>query len=167
MGALFSWQISALLLTHLGEAVAAVNGTVRLGLERNLSLTTTGSAHRGKILTGAASSVLAGITAGLAALGLVLEAALGIELLLTSGEGELVATLFSYQDLVFVHGLSLSLTRCPNQFAWAIVICDQLTLDTPGIKSPRHFAANALDGVVYRLLGAVYLLCNLSTGEAV
>ena len=126
-----------------------------------------GGADSGEILPGTAGRVLAGVTAGLAPLGLVLEAALGIELLLTSGEGELVATLFTYQDLVFVHGLSLSLTRCPNQFAWAIVICDQLTLDTPGIKSPRQFAANALDGVVYRLLGAVYLLCNLSTGEAV
>ena len=99
------------LLAHLGEAIAAVNRTVRLGLEGNLSLTTAGSAGGGEELTGATGGVLAGIAAGLAALGLVLEAALSVELLLTGSEGELVAALFTGQNLVFVHGISLSLTR--------------------------------------------------------
>ena len=87
---------SALLLTHLGEAVAAVDRTVRLGLEGNLRLAAAGSTHGSEILTGAAGSVLAGITAGLAALGLVLEAALSIELLLAGSEHELFAAFFAH-----------------------------------------------------------------------
>ena len=77
------FRLELALLTHLGEAVAAIDGTVRLGLEGHLGLAAAGSADSGEVLTGATGRVLAGITAGLAALGLVLEAALGIELLLT------------------------------------------------------------------------------------
>ena len=54
-----------------------------------------GGADSGEILTGAAGRVLAGITAGLAPLGLVLEAALSVELLLTGGEHELLAALLA------------------------------------------------------------------------
>ena len=82
-------------LTHLGEAVAAIHGTIGLGLEGNLGLAAAGSTDSGEILTGTAGSVLASVAAGLAALGLVLEAALSIELLLTGGENEFLATLFS------------------------------------------------------------------------
>ena len=45
----------------------------------------------------------AGLTAGLAAGGLVLESLFGIEFLFTSGENELSATVFAYQRFVFVH----------------------------------------------------------------
>ena len=83
------------LLPHLGEALAAVHGTVRLRLERNAGLAAAGGADSGEILTGAAGRVLAGITAGLAPLGLVLEAALSVELLLTGGEHELLAALLA------------------------------------------------------------------------
>ena len=86
----------SLLVAHLGEALAAVDRTIRLGLEGNASLAAASSADSGEILTGTASSVLASVTAGLAALGLVLEAALSVELLLTGGEHELVAALFSH-----------------------------------------------------------------------
>lgn len=79
------------LLTHLGEALAAIDRTVRLGLKGNLGLAAAGSANSGEVLAGTAGSVLASVTAGLAALGFVLEAALSIELLLTSGEHELLA----------------------------------------------------------------------------
>jgi len=93
----------ALLLAHLVEALAAVNRTVGLGLKGDPGLAAAGSAGGSEVLTGATGRVLAGVTAGLAALGLVLEAALRVELLLTGGKGELVAALFAYQDLVFVH----------------------------------------------------------------
>ena len=86
----------SLLLAHLSEALAAVDGTIGLGLEGNTSLAAAGSADSGEVLTGTASSVLASVTAGLAALGLVLEAALSVELLLTSGEHELLAALFAH-----------------------------------------------------------------------
>ena len=98
------FRLKSALLTHLGEAVAAIDRTVRLGLEGHLGLAAAGSADSGEVLTGATGRVLAGVTAGLAALGLVLEAALGIELLLTGGKGKLVDALFADQDLVSVHG---------------------------------------------------------------
>ena len=83
------------LLTHLGEALAAVDRTVGLGLERNLGLAAASCADCGEVLTGATSGVLASVAAGLAALGLVLEAALRVELLLTGSEHELFAALFA------------------------------------------------------------------------
>jgi hypothetical protein len=83
-------------LTHLGEALATINGTIGLGLEGNLCLAAAGGAGGGEILAGAAGSSLAGIAAALAALGLILEAALCIELLLTRGEHKVLATLFAY-----------------------------------------------------------------------
>ena len=83
------------MLTHLGEALAAIDRTVGLGLKGNLGLAAAGCANSGEILAGTAGSVLASVTAGLAALGLVLEAALSIELLLTGGEHELLAALFA------------------------------------------------------------------------
>ena len=82
--------------THLSEALAAENGTVGLGLEGNLGFVAAASAGSGEELTGATGSVLASIAAGLAALGLVLEAALCVEFLLTGGENEFVAALFAH-----------------------------------------------------------------------
>ena len=81
--------------THLSEALAAENGAVRLGLERNLCFATATGAGSGEELTGATGAVLASVTAGLAALGLVLEAALSVEFLLASSENEFIAALFA------------------------------------------------------------------------
>ena len=83
------------ILAHLGKAIAAIHRAIRLGLKRHLGLAAAGSADSGKILTGTAGSVLAGVTAGLAALRLILEATLSIEFLLTGGENELLTTLFA------------------------------------------------------------------------
>ena len=80
---------------HLSEALAAVHGTVSLGLEGHLGLAAAAGAGCGEELTGGTGGVLASVTASLAALGLVLEAALCVELLLTGGEHELVAALLS------------------------------------------------------------------------
>jgi len=85
----------SLLVPHLGEALAAVHGTVRLRLEGHAGFAAAGGADSGEILPGTAGRVLAGVTAGLAPLGLVLEAALGIELLLAGGEHELLAALLA------------------------------------------------------------------------
>ena len=79
--------------THLSEALAAENGTVGLGLEGNLCFATATRAGSSEELTGATGSVLASVTAGLAALGLVLEAALSVESLFAGGEHELIAAL--------------------------------------------------------------------------
>jgi len=83
------------LLAHFSEAVTAINRTVALGLEGHPRFAAAGSANGGKVLAGATGGVLASITASLAALGLVLEAALSIELLLACGEHELVAALLA------------------------------------------------------------------------
>ena len=94
---MFVWLFQQLAVgTHLSEALAAEHGTVGLGLEGNLCFAAATSAGSGEELTGATGVVLAGITASLAALGLVLEAALCVELLLTSGKHELVAALFAH-----------------------------------------------------------------------
>ena len=84
-----------LLSSVLCVALAAEDGTVSLGLEGNLGFATATGADTGEQLTGTTGSILASITACLAALGLVLEAALCVEFLLTGGENEFVAALFA------------------------------------------------------------------------
>ena len=80
---------------HLSEALAAEYGTVGLGLEGNLCLAAATCAGSGEELTGTTGIGLTGVTACLAALGLILEAALCVEFLLTGGENEFVAALFA------------------------------------------------------------------------
>ena len=84
------------LLSHLGKALAAVNRAIGLGLEGNPGLAAAGSAGSGEELTGTTGGVLARVAACLAALGLVLEAALCVELLLTGGKNKFLAALFAY-----------------------------------------------------------------------
>ena len=83
------------LALHASEAIAAVNGTVGLGLKRNLCFAAAVGAGCSEELSGATGSVLAGIAAGLAALGLILEAAFCVEFLFTSGENEFSTTFFA------------------------------------------------------------------------
>jgi len=78
------------LLAHFREALAAVDGAVALRLERHAGLTAAVGADSREVLAGTAGSVLPRIAAGFAALGLVLEPALSVELLLAGGEHELV-----------------------------------------------------------------------------
>lgn len=85
------------------EALAAVYGSVAGGLERNFCFLAASSANGGEHLTLSLGCVLACVTACLASLGLVLEALLCVEFLLTCGEYELVAALFARQCLVLVH----------------------------------------------------------------
>ena len=81
--------------THLGEALAAIDRAVSLRLKGHLGLAAAGGTHSGEVLAGATGSGLAGIAAGLAALGLILEAALCVKFLLTCGEHELLTTFFA------------------------------------------------------------------------
>ena len=69
------------LCLHAGEAIAAVNRAIGLRLERNTRFAAAGSAGSGVILSRATGGVLAGVTAGLAALRLILEATLCVEFL--------------------------------------------------------------------------------------
>lgn len=82
-------------LSHLGKALTAVHRTIGLGLKGDAGFPATGSAGGSEELSGGTGCVLASVTAGLATLGLVLEASLSVEFLLTGGKNELVAALFA------------------------------------------------------------------------
>ena len=89
-------RCSGLAFPHLSKALAAEYGTIGLGLKGNLCLAAAGCTNCGKELAGSTGCILACVTAGLAALGLILETALCIELLLTCGEHELLTTFLAY-----------------------------------------------------------------------
>ena len=90
----------------LGEAGGAVDGLVVPGQEGHLggrtALGADGVVHLA-VLKIPAGSVLAVVPALPAADGLVLEALLGVEFLLTGGEGELTAAIPADQNFVFEH----------------------------------------------------------------
>ena len=92
------------------KALAAVYGTILTGLERNLTFLATGCTDCSVHLTLAsvAACCLAGITAGLAAKGLVGKALLSVELLLSCSEGELLSAILADQNLVVVHEIPQS-----------------------------------------------------------
>ena len=113
--------------THLSEALAAEHGTVSLGLEGNLGLAAATCAGSGEELTGATSSVLASITASLAALGLILEAAFSVEFLFTSSENEFVTALFALQSLVSIH-----------DFFTSLIVLSYPQQSETGLGSPDH-----------------------------
>jgi len=77
------------------KALAAVNRSVGLGFKRNPRFISAFGADSGEELSRASGGGFTRVAALLAALGLVLESALGIELLLTRGENELFSALFA------------------------------------------------------------------------
>ena len=95
-------------LTLRLKACAAVNRTVTAGLEGNLSGLATTIAdnviHLTLATVGATILLATSCTACRATAGLILEALVSVELLLGSGEHELIAALTAYQSLVFEHG---------------------------------------------------------------
>ena len=112
---------SALLcFLHLGKALAAVNGTVSLGLEGNLCFLSAGCASRSEELSRTVALLFTLVAAFLAALRLILEASLGIELLLSCCEYEFSSAFFADQCFVFVH-FATSLFRFAVMF-----ICEQV-----------------------------------------
>lgn len=96
-------DLPLLFATHLSETVAAINGTVALRLKGNPCFPAAVGASGSKELSGATGRIFAGVTAGLAALRLILETVFRVKLLFTGGEHELIATFFTYQSLVFEH----------------------------------------------------------------
>jgi hypothetical protein len=89
----------------LAEAVAAVNGTIVAGLERNLAFASAFSAHSIIHLscTAASAGNLAGVAALFAALRLIRESFFGEKLLFTGGKHEFAATVFAIESLVLEH----------------------------------------------------------------
>lgn len=107
-------QLQSVLL-HLSEALAAVDRTVFARLEGHLAGLAAACANGVEHLALTTGSVLAGIAACLAALGLVLETTACVELLLTGGPNELFAAIFAYQSLVFVHSGYLLFVYLPAE----------------------------------------------------
>ena len=85
------------------KALAAVNGPVIAGLERNLCGLSTIRANCVKHFTLPATLIFAGSTASFAAYGFILESFFRVELLLARGKDELRATIFAHQHFVFEH----------------------------------------------------------------
>lgn len=99
---------SALLRFLLTETIAAVDGAIFAGLERNLAGSAACGAHSVEHLPVTATAVtLAGIAAGLATLRLIGKALLSKKLLLSGSESELLAAIFADDDFVLEHVLPL------------------------------------------------------------
>ena len=123
-----------LLLSALGEALAAQNRSVVAGLERNSG---NAAALRAGRLEHLSAGALAISSAFLASGRLVLEPSLRVKLLLTGGEHEFGSAIFAYQGLVFVHvfppknkwfllkiGRETEVVKCSFPF-WALSACYQ------------------------------------------
>jgi hypothetical protein len=121
--------------THLCKALAAIHRPVALRLEGHTGLAAACSTSGSEELTGTTGRILAGITAGFAALGLILEPTLSIKLLLTGGEHEFFSTFLANKGLVFVHFES-SLLKISR---FGSFICDQLPLFSPEGKLTSFF----------------------------
>ena len=86
----------SLILLHLSEALAAVNGSVLSGLEGDLCFLAAVSANSVIHLPALSGRILSCVTAILAANGLVGEAFLSKKLLLACGEYELISAILTY-----------------------------------------------------------------------
>ena len=82
------------------EASAAVYRSVIGGLEGNLSFLSALSAYGGEVLARSLACVLSGVTASLAALGLVQKASFLVESLLACGEYEFSAAFLAHKSLI-------------------------------------------------------------------
>ena len=135
------------MFAHPGEAFAAIDGTVGLGFKRDAGFTAAVGADRGEVFPGSAGGVLAGVTAGFAALRLVLETALGVKLLLAGRKNELISALFAHQDLVFVHVFYPLFEKKILRSAFA---------GFAGKELPCDLAANPPHSVVHGLWGLAH-----------
>ena len=101
---MFTYIVITVLLSRASsfEALAAVNRSVARRLEHKLCLAAALTAGSDEVLTLASFRVLFLIAASLAALRLVLEALLSIELLLTCGEYKLLAAISALEGDILV-----------------------------------------------------------------
>jgi hypothetical protein len=105
---IYAWQKS---VVSVAEAVVAVDGAIIVGLKGNLAGLTALGANSVEHLAGRSSTLtalcLAGIAAIAASLGLVGEALLCVELLISGGENEFASAILADNGLVSVHGIPL------------------------------------------------------------
>ena len=89
--------------SHLFKAFTAIYRTVVSGNKRNASYAAASTTYSFMHLSGSAGCVFTLVTAGFAALGLVYETFLGVELLFTGRENEFVSAFLADESFVFVH----------------------------------------------------------------
>ena len=142
------------LCSLIGETIAAIDRAIALWLERHFCFLTAFGARAAKKLARTASGYFPTVTAGLAALGLVLEAALGVEFLLTSGERELFITFLALDGSVLVHALN------PHFFILRSASTDL------AIIILRQLFPNPLHSVIDRLDWFPGQLCHLLIAES-
>ena len=113
----------SLAFSSCSVASAAVHSLTLSRIEGHLASCAAVCAYGVEHLSGSLGAVLSCIAASLASLGLVLEALLSIELLLTCGEHEIRAAIFALQRLVLVHVFYLTLIGkkffCPRRIPTA------------------------------------------------
>jgi hypothetical protein len=83
------------LTLHLCKALAAIHRTIVLRFEGNFRLSAASCANGREHLSGLLGRIFSGITAYFATLGLVHEASLSVEFLLTGSEHEFGSALFA------------------------------------------------------------------------
>lgn len=91
------------LFPHCRKALAAVYGSVVVGLERNLCLFAAVCANCSEHLAVRLGCILTVVTASLASLRLILESLFGIKFLLTCGKDEILTAILAFKGLVFEH----------------------------------------------------------------
>ena len=91
------------LFPHCRKALAAVYGSVVVGLERNLCLFAAVCANCSKHLAVRLVCILTVVTASLASLRLVCKAVLSVELLFACCEYEICTAVLALKGLVFEH----------------------------------------------------------------
>ena len=98
-----AFRYDFLLAAHIGKALAAINRTVLTGLERHSGLLAAIRANRRIHFTFPSGGVLAGVAAGLAALGFIHKALRRVKLLLPGCEYKFLAAFLTDESLVLVH----------------------------------------------------------------
>ena len=97
-------------LASIAETIAAIDRAVVAGLEGDFAglaaFGTDGVIHL-TLAAATAGVLLAGVTAGLAALGLILEPTLSVEFLFAGGENEFLTAVFADESFVLIHEIPL------------------------------------------------------------
>ena len=89
------------------ETIAAIDGAIAARLKGNLAGLAAGCADGVKHLTALSTSLLTSLTAGSAALRLILEALFGVKFLFAGRENEFLTAVFADECFVVVHEIPL------------------------------------------------------------
>ena len=129
--------IESVLAPDKSKAFTAVNGTIRFWLEGNTGFLAAPCTYCSEIFSWAAGCTLACITAGFAALRLILKALLSIKSLFAGSKDKLLTAVLANKRLILVHGVDPLFIRIStaqwdrNASQLSSALCDQLLLESP------------------------------------